>query len=127
MSGHVELDPMQDAGNNAPDHQLLFLADSDVGEPGILCHQQYTAASSPQTFDGELSVDRGDNYPAILGFEGTVHDHLVPIEDPGAGHAVSGDPQDECRIPMSDEVLVEVELPVLIPLRRRGPPGWSPA
>ena len=95
---------MQDGFDDAPDEEVGFSADDNRFEVGVFRAQFDAIFAAEEAFDGEFSVDGGDDDVAVGGIEASIDDKDVAGEDPRVAHRLSGRANKEGRSGVRNEV-----------------------
>ena len=117
---------MDDVGDGSPDEELLILPDQNGGIVRVFRLKGNLIAALTQSFHGELPVDHRHDDLAINRGDRAVDNQDVPVVDVDILHGAALRPNEEGGHRVADKLLVEVNRPLDVIVRRGGKAGLDP-
>ena len=109
LSDCLCLEGVDDVGDDTPEVYAVFFVKANGGVAGVFGFELDGVTFFAEAFDGQFSIDGGDDDTAIRGFEASVDDEEVSVVNASTNHGVSRGPDEEGGGGLLDEVLIEVE------------------
>src|SRR5438132_1589591 len=115
---------MYHIGHYAPDGEFRAgQVHVDRGQPGCFGNQPDLVEGFFKAADQHFTVEGGDDDLSVGGFDGTVYDDHVAVENAGAGHGVAADPHEEGGRLVPYQLFIEVDASFHIIVCRRTETG----